>query len=474
MVNANKAYSLGLPIFLVVSLLAFGIVLGGMSGDIVFDSIDVITVASVFLFIAITLFSSQSDKNLSLALPFVFIALPTAINNIFPGVYLENSKSEVIYPIICHTELYLLLSLVCKKGISKVVKSNFLCYILIWSFLFSIIVNLIVCNNSQHALLLIAGMYPIRILILTIVLLQSRRLYIDKFIIGICFSILFLALESTIFTIRGGLPTWTSGSLGGNTFGNVMGQMTCLLFFYLVLVKNSKNHRLLFLVSIFVGLTVTILTGTRMALLAVLLVLTFFIWPRLSVRLRCFVIVLISLLLVYIIKSDFVSGLSGKMDINAAKDAIDFSTSSGLEIRYSEATTSLMTRLKLWTVSTDMFLDRPLTGIGWNLFNVLKYKYGFDVNVIIDPHNGYFSFISQLGIWGFLWIYYVFYRCWKIFFKTNDAHLKTLAAFNIGMSICELTNAGSYKYGVLSMLILVSVYLNTPRTVYLMLSKKNV
>ena len=251
-----------------------------------------------------------------------------------------------------------------------------------------------------------------------------------------------------------------SGSLGINTFGNVMGQMSCILLFSLISLKKSIQHRFIIYSAILFGFVVTFLTETRMALLAIVIVFLVILMPKMNKKIKYLLGILIIGATIYVIKSDLVSNLTGKMDIRTAMSAIDISRSAGIEIERTESTSSLVTRLELWTTATNMFVDHPITGIGWNLFNVLKYKYGFDEKVIIDPHNGYFSFLSNLGIWALFWVYFIFYRSWKIFIRSKNNELKTLAVFNMGMSVCELTNAGSYKYSVLSMLLFISVYIN--------------
>lgn len=458
-ISSNR-YDLSFLIILTILCLVFGILLGLLDDVIVFDEINTFALLSVVMFIITTCYACISDKHLSLVLPFMLIAFPTSFDNIIPGVYLENAQMGVVYPLFCHPELFLLIILATRIKRIKDWKTDRIPFVLMISFLFSSIANLFCHFESQYMLLLIAGLYPVRLLILIVLTVRNVELDFDKIFLGICLTIFFLALESLIFTKMRGLDVLTSGSLGNNTFGNVMGQLTCVLIFYLIVRKGHCNKRRLFLFSIIVGLVCTLGTGTRMALLAILIMLLVVVFPKLSTKVKLVVCTFVAVVVLYFVRNDVLANLTGKFDVNAAFSAIDYSESSGLNVGYSEATTSLMTRLNLWEVSMNMFLDKPLTGIGWNLFNVLKYHYGFDIDVIIDPHNGYLSFLSQLGVWSFFWIYFLFYRSWKIFRCSDDMKLKILALFNMGMTICELTNAGSYKYNVLPMLLFVSVYIN--------------
>lgn len=417
-------------------------------------------IASVLLFIVITVFASINDKNLSFVIPFVFIAFPTNFNNIFPGVYLESEQQGVVYPIICHPELFLLSVLCLSRQKIENYKTPGLVYLLIASFLLSSILSIFRhIDNSQYILLLVAGQYPVRILILVVILVRNHSFYLKRFLLGICMSILFLTIESAVYSQVSDAKVLESGSLGVNTFGNVMGQMSCVLLFSLIILK-FKYYKSLLYISILTGLTVTLLTETRMALLAIVVVFFVLLIPRMSKKIKFAIGLLIIGGAFFIVRSDALSDLSGKMDINTAISSIEISKSADIDIKQTESTSSLITRLELWTAATKMFVDYPLTGIGWNLFNVLKYKYGFEEKVIIDPHNGYFSFLCNLGIWAFFWIYFLFYRSWRIFYNSKNAEIKTLTVFNMGMTVCELTNAGSYKFGVLSMLLFISVYIN--------------
>ena len=287
-------------------------------------------------------------------------------------------------------------------------------------------------------------------------LINSIELDFDLFVKGICFSILFLALESFANTSVKGLEVLTSGSLGNNTFGNVVAQLSCLLLYYMTW---SRNNRILIIPTLFVSLFILIGADTRMAILSSLVVITFVVFPTFSKRMKVAVVLGGIICAYYVISHSLLSSLEGKMDIATTMSAIDISSLTDIEISASETTNSLLTRLSLWETSIKMLFDNPFTGIGWNLFNVLKYEYGFDVEVIIDPHNGYFLFLSQLGFWGCLWVYYILFRCWVIYKKTDDMDLKTLAIFNMGMTICELSNAGTYKYNVLSFLLFISIYI---------------
>lgn len=447
------------PALLTIMCLACGLAFGAIYGKLVFDKIDVISIVSVILFFFVALYSVFDDDRLSLILPFVFIAFPTAVNNIFPGVYLETEQMGVIYPLICHPEIYLLLAIIVKGSLIDF-STDGLTYLLSISFIITSIINMVACDNMQQLVLLVAGQYPVRLLILTALMLRSRSLNYELLLIGFCLAILFLAFESTVFTLNTASSSWSSGSLGINTLGNVMGIMSMVLLYYVIITDIQGLKRKLMIICAIVGVLIAILTETRVILLAMIAMAVVILYPIMSKRIKIIVFLIMLGVVIYIVRTNLLFHLEGKMDIGAAMDAIDYSKSAGLEIRYSEATTSLITRLSLWETSFKMFFDRPLTGIGWNLFNILKYKYGFETIVIIDPHNGYISFLCQLGIWAFLWWYYLYFRSWMIFLKSRDSHLKAMAVFNVGMSICELTNAGSYKYSVLSMLILVSVYIN--------------
>lgn len=452
----DRSYPLYGPIIIMGLLFLFGLCVGVISQEFVFDEISSLSLLSVPLFLLLSFYSLKDDRYLSIFLPFLLLAFPVNINNCFPGVFLESSEMEVVYPFFCHVELFLLLVLMNKYREGFQFEVSLLPYVLLWTFVISTILNMIIHRDTNYWLLLISGQYPIRIFVLTLLLVQCVKIEIDYFVIGICFSILFLGLESFVNTSVKGLDVLSSGSLGNNTFGNVIAQLSCLLLYYLTW---RRNYRMLIIPTLFVSLIILIGADTRMAILSSLVVITFVVFPTFSKRKKIAVVLAGLLCVYYVISHSVLSSLEGKMDVVSTMSAIDISSLTDIEITATETTSSLLTRLSLWETSIKMLIDNPLTGIGWNLFNVLKYEYGFDIEVIIDPHNGYFLFLSQLGIWGLLWVYYIFFRSWIIFKKTGDLDIKTFAIFNMGMTICELSNAGTYKYNVLSFLLFISIYI---------------
>lgn len=453
----DKSYPLYGPIIMMGLLFLFGLSIGVISAGFVFDDISSLSILSVPIFVLASFYSLRDDRYLSIILPFILLAFPVNVNNCFPGVFLESPELEVVYPYFCHTELFLLLVLIYKYRKGYQLKVSLLPYILLWTFVISSIISMIIHTDTHYWLLLISGQYPIRILVLILLFVQCVKIDFDYFIIGICFSILFLGLESFAYTYNKGLDVLTSGSLGNNTFGNVVAQLSSLLLYYMTW---RKHNRILIIPTLFVSLIILIGTDTRMAILSSLIVITFVVFPSCSRRIKITIVLVGIICAYYVMSHSLLSSLEGKMDVATTLSAIDISSLTDIEITATETTSSLLTRLSLWETSIKMLFDNPFTGIGWNLFNVLKYKYGFDIEVIIDPHNGYFLFLSQLGLWGGLWVYYIFFRCWIIYKKTADLDLKTLAIFNMGMTICELSNAGSYKFNVLSFLLFMTIYIN--------------
>ena len=452
----DEKYPLDAPIIIMGILFLFGLFEGIISREFVFDEINSLSLLSVPLFLLLSFYSLKDDRYLSIILPFLLLAFPVNINNCFPGVFLESSEMEVVYPYFCHVELFLLLVLMNKYREGCQFEVSLLPYILLWTFVISTITNMIIYADTHYWLLLISGQYPIRILVLILLFVQCVKIDFDYFVIGICISVLFLGLESFVNTSVKGLEVLSSGSLGNNTFGNVVAQLSCLLLYY---ITWRKNNRILIFPTLFVSLIILIGADTRMAILSSFVVITFVVFPTFSKRIKVAVVIGVIICAYYVISHSLLSSLEGKMDVATTMSAIDISSLTDIEITATETTSSLLTRLSLWETSIKMFFDNPFTGIGWNLFNVLKYKYGFDIEVIIDPHNGYLLFLSQLGLWGALWIYYIFFRCWIIFKKTCDLDIKTFAIFNMGMTICELSNAGTYKYNVLSFLLFISIYI---------------
>jgi O-antigen ligase len=135
-------------------------------------------------------------------------------------------------------------------------------------------------------------------------------------------------------------------------------------------------------------------------------------------------------------------------------------------VQLTQETSSILTRIKLWSVSIKMIDQNPAFGVGAGRWNKYKNDYGFHKNVLIDSHNDFLSNLSQFGVvTGIFLSYFLFFYPIVLYFKLrrlekNSQHsISGLAYINIGMFICGFSNSGSYKHQVFSLLIFNSLCL---------------
>lgn len=446
----------------VLVLTLFGLFSGIMLDQIVFETDNILmSCGASLIFCIVIAISVKSQRLLCFFLPFVLLAFPIIINNLFPGLFLENQQLEVIFPLFTHIDLYFLLLLGYKYLINRRLVFKPIQYIneCVLLFLLSSLVNILYSRGFNDVLLLISGMYPIRYCLLIQLFLANFRINYEYLIEGLFFCIFFLFLESSVYTIMSDKNVLSSGSLGINTFGNIVGQITLLLLYYYYTKREKIKNRIFKLLAIVIGLIVVVLSQTRMALLAMFIVSGIIIYPKLTIKYKFLIVLLIGFFLTFLIDMKDL----GKYDIKAVFDNISFSSGDELtdivNVTRTELTSSIFTRLKLFQTSINMFSENIFTGIGYGLFNVRKYEYGFDEQVIIDSHNGYLFLLAQLGIIGVLFIYLIYIYPIYIFIRTKFFHIKCICFTNLGMAICDLSNAGIFKYSVLSFLLFNSLLL---------------
>jgi len=127
-------------------------------------------------------------------------------------------------------------------------------------------------------------------------------------------------------------------------------------------------------------------------------------------------------------------------------------------IQLNHETSSIITRIKLWSTSIKMIEENPILGVGVGRWNKEKHNYGFTENVLIDSHNDFLAYLSQYGIiTGALFIYFMFIFPLIIYFKLKKTNYKSklmgLSYINGGMFIAAFSNAGSFKHQIYGLLI---------------------
>ncbi|MBL7859882.1 MAG: O-antigen ligase family protein [Cyclobacteriaceae bacterium] len=467
-------YILLLSILIVVyGTTVISTIVGFILNELYFDKINVIAAASGLLFVILSALSLTSSRIYFTLLVFQIIAFPSAVDNFIPGVYF-GSKSELhasITPLFTHIDIFILLGIirgVLSKNRLILIDSNLLLVSVLVLFLSSI-VNAFYSTDAQDFFLIVSGFMHLRYLIGLYILfsLYDPHAFTKQFILGLIISVVFLFCEAIVFTNLNNLDRLTSGSLGNNTFGNIIACLT--VFFYFISIKTkSIVFRLLLVVVILIGVVTVIFSQTRMALLAgfVLFCVVTFYLNRSAFRTILYLTVFFIVLGISFIYLDaFSSNLGQRFDIIKVFSKIELNfPGSGrdiIEMELTPETASILTRLQLYKTSFSMITANPFFGIGSMRWDYYKAEYGFNEKVLLDTHNGYLAIISQFGIFSIIFLYFIYLRPLVILRRIRflDETGFYLILISIGMAICDLTNAGIYKHQVFGLLCLSTIVL---------------
>jgi O-antigen ligase len=304
-------------------------------------------------------------------------------------------------------------------------------------------------------LLLATGLYPLRYLLLLVVLLTNYdvKRYEREILLSFVLTIFFLFVESLVNTAITKPTELASGTLGSNTFANVT--VSILLLYIFLIRKKFRINKLLFLLFSGCCVLIILLTGTRIAIIAG--IATFFLlqaylfkWYKLAlVALFTITIFIVAYNLVEVPKRYSYTYLASKIHFNG------FSSGIGniFFVERSQETSSILTRLSLYRTASYMLIENPAWGTGYGTFNYLKMEYGFNIPVLLDAHNGYLNTLAQLGLSGIFFLFLIyFYPILNLKRIQHSSLLSLLAVINLTMAICDLSNAGIYKYPVFALL----------------------
>jgi O-antigen ligase len=281
---------------------------------------------------------------------------------------------------------------------------------------------------------------------------------------GFVISVLFLLLEAFINTKINDIDRLTSGSLALNVFANIA---VAILAFIIYLVKYKRINKITALISSITILIIVLGSGTRGAMLSLLLslVLLYILEkPKKAIK-KILVMGVFSVLLfsVYLKALEIkliphrysYSYITDRVKINFKKNRL----TEIVEIKKSYETNSIIARITLFESSLNMILFNPLTGIGAGRWNRYKNTYS-DGNkvykVLLDSHNDYLSIVSQYGIpLGLLMSYLVFLYPFKSFREQKKDsitafHLLFVISFTMG--IAALSNSGFFKHQIAAIL----------------------
>lgn len=467
----------GLPVLLVILLSVIAgvsVLQSGATALVTYSETNLLSYASLALFLIVCFFAANNDHVYFSLLVFVLLAFPSPVNDFFPGVFLgnPNEKGSAIFPFITHIDFYLLLGIGRAFVLGKKfrpLKGLFMPVVLIAMFL-SIAINFFSYQFSQEQLLLLQGSYQFRYLVELLFLLSFYRLkdYSNVLLLGFIISVLFLFVEASVYSRSKGSPVLISGTLANNVYASIV---SAIMLFFVVIRKKQKfslTYRLLFYVLFAVGVYTVVATGARMAILAFAIVYLVYRYidreRKFSVTQLFFVVSIFSLL--YVAVSIAPKYLPKRYDPKTITDRVKIGTpdtdlNKFIEIAPSWETSSLITRLKLYSASLKMISEHPVAGIGVGRWNFLKDQYGFNIKVLIDSHNGYLSILSQYGLLGLPVLYFIYLYPLRVMFKRknnkNTGFLVWLALINGFVAFSDLSNSATFKHQIYSLLVFIAL-----------------
>ena len=383
------------------------------------------------------------------------------------GPVMESRVASFSY--ITHIDIFLIYGLYILKNhkiqnLTILKLYDFLIFVPI-IFLFFIATVILSISNDLLSLFAI-GNYQIRYIFLFILYLLQIKLNISDFrniIYGLSFSLFFLLIESSFFTLSNGRDHLISGTLAANVFANITASIT--LFFLFINPKQYNFPKIYFqtlkLFTIIVGFVILILNGTRMAMLSFFLsgliyylITSFKVKNIIQFLTRIFGYGLLFFILILIaLQFDKFRSI-----ITIFFDLINFN------IKLNEDTASLFARLHMYKVSLNMILENWIIGIGPGRWNFLKYDYGFQTmgtlltNTLLDPHSDYLSYISQYGIFGLVMISFILIKPALKYLKNPRDLTSYFGLIPFTLLISGLTNSNTLKHQVfatISMIIFI-------------------
>jgi O-antigen ligase len=315
--------------------------------------------------------------------------------------------------------------------------------------------NLLFSADYWDFYLLLAHTYHFRYLVLLLILSYYYNFskYESPIIYGIILSIVLLFFESLINTYMTEGERLVSGSLGNNSYANII---AAIMFFFIWLRKHNQMSRKIIYPILVLLLIIILATQTRMALIAPFFVLLAYFIYNLKQNFLLRFVKLIAILSIFfftymfLVKSDYVPK---RYSIEPLLD----SNVSGLVLENNEESSSLFTRFMLFKTSFEMIKDKPLTGIGVGRFNRYKKDFGFKYNVLIDSHNDLLALMCQYGILTGLLLLFIITILPLIYYlrylKGNiNNKLVFLFIINFSMLFAGLSNAGLLKHQIFAFL----------------------
>ncbi len=429
-----------------------------------YPGFSILGIISVLLFISIIILCTFYNNLFFFFIPFITLAFPNVINDFFPsfmmGPLSENKVAS--FSFFTHIDLYLLFGIfLFRHEKPNELSGKGIFYLLLFVLTIScyFILTVLLTTSFDLLSLFATGTYQIRYIFLFLLYLTQIKLSNDRtrlIIYGLSFSVIFLFIESILFTYVEGKHTLASGTLAVNVYANIIAAL--LLFFTFIDSKTYQFNLMYFqpirIITLGIGFTILILNGTRIAMLSLIVaggvfyLLTTFNYKN--------VIQMISRLVGYGLLFVFLILIALQFDrfksiIIVLTDLIN------LDLKFNEDTASLFARLYLYKVSGNMILDHWLVGIGPGRWNFLKYDFGFQqtgsilTNVLLDPHSDYLSYLSQYGLFGFIMMGFILIFPAVQFLKNPSNTLSFFGIIPFTLLFSGLTNSNTLKHQVFAL-----------------------
>ena len=346
--------------------------------------------------------------------------------------------SDFSLSVIALIEIYFLIKFKSFKIFNNFYIKLFLCF---WIY---ILINSIIINFDLNSLKISFFYFRYLFFVIAVInLLNDNNKILTKLFYSLLFCFILLIFDGffqyfTGYNISGlELP---SGPRASSFFGDelILGSYLSRLipiFFGLTIFLFSKEKKKIYILSIIFVLVeaLVFISGERTAFFYINLSAVFIIFLIKDYKLYRFLILLASAILIVSI-INFSSDIKERM-IDSTLNQMGYNSSKKV-IFSNEHQDQYMTAI-------NMFKKNPLFGVGIKQFrnkcNYEKYKSG-RFSCSSHPHNIYLQFLSELGLTGFLFIFYLFVIfSYKTIYHFFQFITKKVTVFN-NLEVCLLSS----------------------------------
>lgn len=253
----------------------------------------------------------------------------------------------------------------------------------------------------------------------------------------------FILINEWDLIISGGTRIGDSGSGNVNTVAMYLGLMS-IPSIYKFLFENKRFYLVVYIVSI----AFMLMTGSKKALIYIILGLVILSVQKNGIRLQRYIfpILLAVGVIILILNNQFLYNIIGAR-------TMDFLASIGFKIEGAHYSNSTSLRLSMYKLAFQAFMENPIFGGGWFYFSAYS-------GLGTYSHNNYTELLVNYGIVGFL-IYYImfFYVLLKLKkISKLDNNAKLLSTMIIVILVCDAA-AVTFSLYLINYIVLVFGFL---------------